>query len=725
MRQFLPITLLLCLFLSSPLLSQPHELTGTVIDAGTRQPLKGANVYLVKSRRGTETGEDGRFHLVLEFPIPGDTLVIGFVGYADYRAALADYADGSTVALKPLTIREDSIVVRAHRIDLVKQEIPHAGTAITLQTIELRGTSEIGDLFKTVPSVRIEGNDISGRRIQIRGSDPAEVNVYVDGILINNVGLDNAADLSILSPESIERIDVLKGPNLTLLGSGAFGGVVNIITRRDQQRRVLLKGKVGSFRSRYLVGDVAFPIGRRILLNYFGQFNTLKPEIEYFPGEQYSDKTPGKQIDTQKQNHHLSFTYYLNAGEFSSRFIGYFLDYRRPFRRTDRRNFLWVNSYTGSLLGIPEVDIKVNYLYSDDTVELQDARQSEVRDVSSLLTRRLDVKLLKKFVADRNEFQVLAEYFHDELDRRTDRRQGASPALALYRAGLYDNRWSLAAVLAFRNAVNDLEYLTWKTHLGFREELLATGKSYFLPTAGIQVVYDRAPWRIAPYINWGKNAHFPTLLDNAFVRLQQVDGSDSTRLQPEFSNAAEIGVRAVYRPGALSFEEVEMSLSFFRNRIFNKLLRRPNEPLTVNSQVGRNLTTGVEGVIILRRLFRRVNLSTTFNVLNISNPLLYAYKPEGGYSFQAEYFSGMGLRLSATYFYEGQSVAWFYDTGGNLVTRTIAPFHDLDVSVGYRLHLGKAQAQVQITGNNVFDNSGFRDFLLKKRFWQVALSVKL
>ncbi|RME46953.1 MAG: carboxypeptidase-like regulatory domain-containing protein, partial [Chloroflexi bacterium] len=63
-------------------LSQPHELTGTIIDAGTRQPLKGANVYLVKSRRGTETEEDGRFHLVLESPIPGDTLVISFVGYA-------------------------------------------------------------------------------------------------------------------------------------------------------------------------------------------------------------------------------------------------------------------------------------------------------------------------------------------------------------------------------------------------------------------------------------------------------------------------------------------------------------------------------------------------------------------------------------------------------------------------------------------------------------------
>lgn len=225
-----------CFFLVSVGVSQEAEqvrLSGQVTDAATRSPLKGADIYLVRSQVGTISDADGYFGLILKTIQENDTLVVGFVGYREYRVALKDFKNRSRIELQPVSIElPDSVLVRGERIDLVQQEIPHARDVVDFQTIEIRGSSEISDLFKTIPSVRVEGNDLTGRRIQIRGSNAGEVNVYVDGILINSLGEENAADLSVIPTENIEKMEVLKGANLTLLGSGAFGGVVNVTTQK-------------------------------------------------------------------------------------------------------------------------------------------------------------------------------------------------------------------------------------------------------------------------------------------------------------------------------------------------------------------------------------------------------------------------------------------------------------------------------------------------------------
>lgn len=117
------------------------------------------------------------------------------------------------------------------------------------------------------------------------------MNVYLDGVLINNPRFDNLADLSVVLVENIDNLEILKGGNPAFLRNGIFGGVVNIPTQLPEKFGILLKGKIGSFDSTYLLGNVSVMFSKKIGLNYFGQYHSFSQEIEDFTNEKYSDKT--------------------------------------------------------------------------------------------------------------------------------------------------------------------------------------------------------------------------------------------------------------------------------------------------------------------------------------------------------------------------------------------------------------------------------------------------
>ena len=201
--------LLMCLFYSS-VLGQDLVVNGIVIDSKSREPLGGANVFIPQSAIGTTTDTDGYFKLIIPEQLSADTLVISYLGYRESRNFIPDIRRQRVFALQSLILdSEKAITVYGDKLDLARKELPHAAYVVKVDQIERYGTSEIGDLFKLDPAIRIEGNDIDGRFIQIRGSDPNEVNVYIDGVLLNTLAYNNAADLSAIATENIEKLEIL------------------------------------------------------------------------------------------------------------------------------------------------------------------------------------------------------------------------------------------------------------------------------------------------------------------------------------------------------------------------------------------------------------------------------------------------------------------------------------------------------------------------------------
>lgn len=130
------------------------------------------------------------------------------------------------------------VVVTATGIPTPLADIPASVTVITRQQIEEHGYNTLAEALQTVPGVRVaqSGGPGGNASVFIRGTNSNQALVLRDGMPINdasdaggafNFGVDTLAD--------VERIEVVRGPMASLYGSGAIGGVINLITLRGRQ----------------------------------------------------------------------------------------------------------------------------------------------------------------------------------------------------------------------------------------------------------------------------------------------------------------------------------------------------------------------------------------------------------------------------------------------------------------------------------------------------------
>ncbi len=110
---------------------------------------------------------------------------------------------------------------------------------ITQEEIEARGARTVKEALQFLPGVLGDGTvgtgvgALSGQFI--RGSNTGQVLILLDGRPINNLG-SGGFDLSEITTNNVERVEVLPGGGSTLYGSDAIGGVINIITRRPTEK---------------------------------------------------------------------------------------------------------------------------------------------------------------------------------------------------------------------------------------------------------------------------------------------------------------------------------------------------------------------------------------------------------------------------------------------------------------------------------------------------------
>ncbi len=104
---------------------------------------------------------------------------------------------------------------------------------ITREEIQNQGARTVREALRYLPGLNVDGtvgtevNALSSAFI--RGSNTAQVLILLDGRPINNLA-NGAFDLSEITTEIVERIEVIPGGGSTLYGSSAIGGIINIIT---------------------------------------------------------------------------------------------------------------------------------------------------------------------------------------------------------------------------------------------------------------------------------------------------------------------------------------------------------------------------------------------------------------------------------------------------------------------------------------------------------------
>jgi len=108
---------------------------------------------------------------------------------------------------------------------------------LTSEEMDQKQHRTVADALTEIPGVDVRrtGGPGAVTSVFLRGMDSDHTLVLIDGIEFNDPSSPNrAAFLDHLTLDNVERIEVLRGPQSTLYGSDAIGGVINIISKRGQ-----------------------------------------------------------------------------------------------------------------------------------------------------------------------------------------------------------------------------------------------------------------------------------------------------------------------------------------------------------------------------------------------------------------------------------------------------------------------------------------------------------
>ncbi|RZJ26381.1 MAG: TonB-dependent receptor, partial [Brevundimonas sp.] len=177
------------------------------------------------------------------------------------RSILLSTAAMAAAFAAPAFAREpdalDEVVVTATRIPSIVADTPGA-RVIDSAAIEQRGAVFAADILTDVPGLSVTRSGAFGgvAQVRLRGATPGKTLVLVDGAPVNDAAEPNGAyDFSGFDLGDVERIEVLSGPQSSLWGSDAIGGVIAFTTREiDGLRAEAEAGSFDTLRGRLAVG---------------------------------------------------------------------------------------------------------------------------------------------------------------------------------------------------------------------------------------------------------------------------------------------------------------------------------------------------------------------------------------------------------------------------------------------------------------------------------------
>lgn len=202
-----------------------------VIDRESSQPVEGAEILLGDTPAAAgRTNREGDWRGSAR--IGGQRLRVRRLGYLLHESRLDVSAAPARaiVRLAPSIIPLGAVVVTAARREQRLADAVVETELISRAELERTGATDVAAALVERSGLQLDGGVPAGAGVQMRGFDSRRVLVLIDGQPL--VGRVNGnLDLSRLPLSSIERVEIVKGPQSILYGSEAMGGVVNLITR--------------------------------------------------------------------------------------------------------------------------------------------------------------------------------------------------------------------------------------------------------------------------------------------------------------------------------------------------------------------------------------------------------------------------------------------------------------------------------------------------------------
>ena len=158
------------------------------------------------------------------------------------------------------------LTVEAKRPDWEKKLSP--GQVSVIYTKEFEGEQkDLPTLLQRVPGMYIHRISGAGHYTvaRVRGSSASQVNVYIDGVLMNLNG-DNAVDLSAIPVDNVERIEVYRGYVPARFSGAPLGGAINIVTKKPAEGTGHITQGIKSYGGYSSTYEYSMPLGSGSLL---------------------------------------------------------------------------------------------------------------------------------------------------------------------------------------------------------------------------------------------------------------------------------------------------------------------------------------------------------------------------------------------------------------------------------------------------------------------------
>jgi TonB-linked SusC/RagA family outer membrane protein len=224
--------------------AQERTITGSVVDAGTNEPLIGATVVVVGSNAGTVTDLDGQYSISAK---DGDVLRASYIGYLTEESVIEGQSNVAFSLSPDLQALEEVVVIGYGTVK--KEDATGSVTAVSSKDFNKGAITSPQDLLvgksAGVSITNSGGSPGAGATIRIRGGSSLRASndplIIVDGVPISSGGADGDANfLSFVNPNDIETFTVLKDASATAIyGSRASNGVIIITTKKGNEGKPL------------------------------------------------------------------------------------------------------------------------------------------------------------------------------------------------------------------------------------------------------------------------------------------------------------------------------------------------------------------------------------------------------------------------------------------------------------------------------------------------------
>lgn len=627
--------------------------------------------------------------------------------------------------------KQKEIVITATRTERERKDVPGSVSVVTHEDLEGINLQDAGDALENLAGLKVSryGSLGSEASVHLRGLYGVHTLVLVDGRPVNSPSL-SSADLSWLSTENIDRIEVVRGPGSALYGADAVGGVVQILTALPPKKLTASLGTSfgtwGTSLTRFSHGATLEPEGKEGL--GFGYLFTAGRKLT----EGFRDNTEYDSIQGDLKlsaNVSQKALVILSAGYHES-------ETGLPGPRPPKDPALWTLSQ--QILG------------SDESSSLYD--RSEARRWHAAIEARMDSLVVRGYRNDWREDvhqeyidwaseRHLGDYGHDTVMHggeiqytwdvhpddsitagaclRRDDFDSRSRDRNVNTGATQDSEWDADRRTVSLFLQNELRLGPARLWIGGRWDDPSDFDGQFTGRAGL--VYE-FPTRTTLRLTAGQAFRAPSLDDLYWPSDDWSQGNPD--LEPEKGISGEIGVEQVVH------ETLSVSLTLFRQEVREMIVWAPTGPPGLfgpkwqPDNLNRAEVNGLEGEIKFRPMdFLALNLRYTFLdavqenmelVDYVTNEMMkhrrrLAYAPRHKVDLGLELvdpFELKGFRANLDWQFQS-AIAQYYpryapfpDTWVAMDTKELSRFSTLNVKLSYKVD----RLEFILAVDNLFDD---------------------